>query len=78
MWKPDPERIKLTEDYFRENVRDMFDGWWNNPSNLKYFSKDFIREFKDKFWWKNTENRVILRMLGHEFYKEIMGESYKI
>lgn len=78
MWEPDPERIKLTEDYFRENTEDIFDGLWNNPSNLKYFSKNFIREFKDKFWWNNTDTKVILRMLGHEFYKEIMGESYKL
>ena len=56
----------------------MFDGWWNNPSNLKYFSKDFIREFRNKFWWNNEECKVILRMLGHDFYKEIMGESYKL
>lgn len=66
------------ESDFRENYEDMFDGWWNNPSNLKYFSKDFIRQFKNKFTWITTENKTILRMLGHEFYKEIMGESYKL
>ena len=78
MWTPDPKRIKDEENYFRENADAMYDGWWNNPSNLKYFSKDFIREFKNKFTWTTTENKVILRMLGHEFYKEIMGESYKL
>lgn len=78
MWEPDPKRSKQHEDYFRENAEGMFDGWWNNPSNLKYFSKDFIREFKDKFWWDNTENKVILRLHGNEFYKEIIGENYKI
>ena len=78
MWTPDPKRIKQQEDYFRENVVTMFDGWWNNPSNLKYFSKDFIREFRDKFWWDTEESKAILRMLGYDFYKEIMGESYKL
>lgn len=50
---------------------------WNNPSNLKYFTKDFIREFKDKFRWNRTENQVILRLQGKKFYREITGEECK-
>ena len=78
MWITDPKKIKAEEDFFRENATDLFDYQWNRTSSLMYFSKDFIREFRDKFTWKNTESKVILRMLGHEFYKEIMGESYKL
>lgn len=78
MWEPEPEKIKEEEEWFRLNADHIFDYQWNNTSSLMYFSKDFIREFKDKFWWKNTESRVILRMHGHKFYYEITGENYNI
>ena len=43
-----------------------------------YFTKDFIREFKDKFNWETTESKVILRLQGRKFYKEMTGENYKL
>ena len=66
------------ESYFRTYKDNIRDDSWSSPANVRLFSKDFIREFKDKFTWSNTENRIILEMLGYEFYKEITGENYKI
>ena len=66
------------ESYFRLYKDNIRDDSWSRPANVRLFSKDFIREFKDKFTWSNTENRIILEMLGYDFYKEITGENYKI
>lgn len=79
MWWKDPDRVKEYEEWFRlhkETAEFEHYSDWNNACNLKYFSKDFVREFIDKFTWIKTENLVILHMLGNDFYKEVKGEEY--
>lgn len=78
MWEPDPKRVKEEELWFRINQDYITTATWNNPSSLMYFTKDFIREFKDKFNWETTESKVILRIQGRKFYKEMTGENYKL
>ena len=78
MWEPDLQRVKEEELWFRSMQDDICIATWNNPSSLMYFTKDFIREFKDKFNWETTESKVILRLQGRKFYKEMTGENYKL
>lgn len=69
----DGEKI---EQWFREKVDDLFDCDWNQPNIFKYFSRDFFREFKDKFEWKLNQKVTAVSIFiwgkfGEKFFTEM-------
>ncbi len=68
------------EAHFRLYKDKIFWNDWNKLCNLETFSKDFIREFRDKFQW-HTEiwgevtgpALYVWRVYGDEFLREMTG-----
>ena len=64
------------ESYFRTYQDHIQDSSWVQPANIRLFSNDFIREFRDKFKWDlNTEGEVTLMLRDEKFWREITGKK---
>ena len=64
------------ESYFRTYQYRIQDDSWVLPANVRLFSNDFIREFKDRFKWElNTEGEVYLMLRDEKFWREITGKK---
>lgn len=69
------EKIEL---WFREKVDDLFDCDWNQPNIFKYFSRDFFREFRDKFEWiKNQKVTAVSIFIWGKFGEKFFTEMTK-
>lgn len=70
------QRTYANETFFRQHQEYISNSSWVSPLNLRWFSKDFIREFKNKFKWElNGDGVVELIIKGRDFYKEIIGNE---
>lgn len=64
------------ESYFRIYKNYIQDIDWVSPANIRLFSNDFIREFKDKFKWElNIEGEITLMLRNKKFWTEITGKK---
>ena len=50
---------------------------WAPVAFMDYFSKDFIRQMKDKLDLDTTWMRVSILTKGKEFFEEIYGREYE-
>lgn len=64
------------EAFFRM-YQDQIDVYsWVNAENIKTFSKDFMREFKDRFKWEcGLEGEIVLMRKDENFWREITGKK---
>lgn len=65
----------VNEKQFREEADDLFDYDWNQPNIFKYFSRDFFREFRDKFEWiKNQKVTAVSIFIWGKFGEKFFTE----
>lgn len=57
------------------HLNNIQDDSWVTWVNVKLFSNDFIREFKDRFKWElNSEGERELYYRDKKFWREITGK----
>lgn len=78
------EERKENELWFREYANTVPPSSWH-AVEIQKFSKDFFREFKDKFqWYTNVWGALTLpaiyvrKHFGDEFFREMTGYRYDI
>ena len=70
---------KNDEYWYRLNIEDFLPNYWDN-ADLRYLSKDFFREFRNKFEWFYidglTRSAIFIRKkFGDKFFTEITGQK---
>lgn len=64
------------ESYFRTYQDNIQDDEWVTWVNIRLFSNDFIREFRDRFKWElNPEGEIYLMRRDEKFWREITGKK---
>lgn len=67
--------FKLWEVDKRLQINDPNKKYYFNYISLHYYSKDFIREFRNNIYWNFDSKQYIKCSCGEKFFKELFGND---